>query len=191
MARPLSADKKLALLEAATEVVALQGLMAPTAQIAKRAGVAEGTLFRYFASKEVLLNDLMVHLASDLSQALEEDYDPAASLKARTLVLWNNFISWGINNPNRHRAMIQLAASGLATQETCGSALSRCGDVRGVVSDACDFAGLDGERSTAFAETVLSAIAQVTITAAAGEPELADTYKQIGFGIMWRGLMGA
>ena len=46
MARPRSEDKHQALLEAATEIVASHGLAAPTAQIARRAGVAEGTLFR-------------------------------------------------------------------------------------------------------------------------------------------------
>ena len=40
MARPRSEDKQIALLEAATEVVAEQGLAAPTSLIAKRAGVA-------------------------------------------------------------------------------------------------------------------------------------------------------
>jgi AcrR family transcriptional regulator len=51
MARPRSEDKRNAILEAATEVVAEQGVSAPTARIAKRAGVAEGTLFTYFENK--------------------------------------------------------------------------------------------------------------------------------------------
>jgi AcrR family transcriptional regulator len=191
MARPLSEEKKQALLEAAAEVVAAQGLAAPTAQIAKRAGVAEGTLFRYFETKEVLLSELLVHLSRDLGQALENGYDPGATLKARTWILWSNYIGWGITNPFGHRALIQLMVSGLADSEACSRALSRCGEVRGVVSDACDFAGLDGAQSTAFAETVLSAIAQATITAAAREPEQAEAYKHVGFGIMWRGLAGA
>jgi AcrR family transcriptional regulator len=55
MARPLSEDKRTAILEAATEVVATLGLSAPTAKIAKGAGVAEGTLFTYFANKDELL----------------------------------------------------------------------------------------------------------------------------------------
>ena len=58
MARPRSEDKQIALLEAATNVVAEQGLGAPTSLIAKRAGVAEGTLFRYFATKDELLTCL-------------------------------------------------------------------------------------------------------------------------------------
>ena len=50
MARPRSEDKRTAILEAATEVVAELGIGAPTAKVAKGAGVAEGTLFTYFAN---------------------------------------------------------------------------------------------------------------------------------------------
>lgn len=52
MARPKSEDKKQALLEAATQAIAQSGIAASTAVIARNAGVAEGTLFRYFATKD-------------------------------------------------------------------------------------------------------------------------------------------
>lgn len=56
MARPKSEDKKQALLEAATVAFAQSGIAASTSAIARSAGVAEGTLFRYFATKDELLN---------------------------------------------------------------------------------------------------------------------------------------
>jgi DNA-binding transcriptional regulator YbjK len=40
MARPLSEEKRTAILEATAEVVAMLGVSAPTAKIAKEAGVA-------------------------------------------------------------------------------------------------------------------------------------------------------
>lgn len=61
MARPKSEDKKQALLEAATAAFAQSGIAASTALIARNAGVAEGTLFRYFATKDDLLNALYLH----------------------------------------------------------------------------------------------------------------------------------
>ena len=72
MARPKSEDKRTAILEAATEVVAMLGVSAPTAKIAKGAGVAEGTLFTYFANKDELLNRLYLELKMDLRDA--DDY---------------------------------------------------------------------------------------------------------------------
>ncbi|ETE51884.1 HTH-type transcriptional repressor Bm3R1 [Salmonella enterica subsp. enterica serovar Infantis str. 119944] len=59
MARPKSEDKKQALLEAATQAIAQSGIAASTAVIARNAGVAEGTLFRYFATKDELINHVV------------------------------------------------------------------------------------------------------------------------------------
>lgn len=70
MARPKSEDKKQALLEAATAAFAQSGIAASTALIARNAGVAEGTLFRYFATKDDLLNALYLHLKQDLCQTM-------------------------------------------------------------------------------------------------------------------------
>src|SRR6266513_1991714 len=62
MARPLSEEKREAILEAAAELVAQMGTGASTANIAKAAGVAEGTLFTYFGTKDDLLNQLFVEI---------------------------------------------------------------------------------------------------------------------------------
>jgi AcrR family transcriptional regulator len=58
---------KLALLEAATTAFAQSGIAASTAVIARNAGVAEGTLFRYFATKDDLINELYLFKARSLS----------------------------------------------------------------------------------------------------------------------------
>lgn len=74
MARPKSEDKKQALLEAATQAIAQSGIAASTAVIARNAGVAEGTLFRYFATKDELINTLYLHLKQDLCQSMISVY---------------------------------------------------------------------------------------------------------------------
>lgn len=189
MARPRSEDKQIALLESATEVVAAQGLGAPTALIAKGAGVAEGTLFRYFATKDDLLNALFSYQTRSLSEALIRDFDETAPLKTRTRSMWNSYIDWGIQHPAAHSAMNQLAVSEKIRPEIQAAAMKLCLDVRGV-TETCDFEGIRGKLSADFAEATLSAIAQVTITHATLNPEAAEAYKAAGFAIMWRGLVG-
>lgn len=54
MARPRSEDKRQTILRAAIQLFAEEGLNAPTARIAKLAGVAEGTVFTYFTNKDGL-----------------------------------------------------------------------------------------------------------------------------------------
>ena len=54
--------------------VAILGVSAPTAKIANGAGVAEGTLFIYFANKDELLNRLYLELKMDLRDAMMTGY---------------------------------------------------------------------------------------------------------------------
>ena len=74
MARPRSEDKRLAILESAAEVVGEFGLRVPTAKISQLAGVAEGTLFTYFANKDDLLNQLYLALKTELRDSFVADY---------------------------------------------------------------------------------------------------------------------
>ncbi|VTN06734.1 HTH-type transcriptional repressor Bm3R1 [Raoultella ornithinolytica] len=76
MARPKSEDKKQALLEAATAAFAQSGIAASTSAIARSAGVAEGTLFRYFATKDELLNELYLSIKSGLVKAMVSGLTP-------------------------------------------------------------------------------------------------------------------
>ncbi|SUH17067.1 tetR family transcriptional regulator [Salmonella enterica subsp. enterica] len=104
MARPKSEDKKQALLEAATQAIAQSGIAASTAVIARNAGVAEGTLFRYFATKDELINTLYLHLKQDLCQSMIMELDRSITdAKTMTRFIWNSYISWGLNHPARHR----------------------------------------------------------------------------------------
>lgn len=100
MARPKSEDKKQALLEAATQAIAQSGIAASTAVIARNAGVAEGTLFRYFATKDELINTLYLHLKQDLCQSMIMELDRSITdAKTMTRIIWNSYISWGLNHP--------------------------------------------------------------------------------------------
>src|ERR1700741_1765587 len=118
MARPLSEDKRTAILEAATEVVAVLGVSAPTAKIAKGAGVAEGTLFTYFANKDELLNRLYLELKMDLRDAMMTGYPAGNSLIDRNRHVWDRFIGWGSAHPLKRRALRQLVVSDRITEQS-------------------------------------------------------------------------
>jgi AcrR family transcriptional regulator len=85
-ARPLRADarrNRAAILAAAEDVFAQHGTAASTEQVAARAGVAVGTVFRHFPTKDALLRAMMKDLLSRLAsqaQALIRDGDPATAL---------------------------------------------------------------------------------------------------------------
>lgn len=64
-------NKKQQILDAALHLFAEQGIEGtPTAQIAKSAGVAKGTLFHHFDNKAMLVDELFVHLKHTLHSVL-------------------------------------------------------------------------------------------------------------------------
>ena len=73
MPRPKSDEKRSAILEAATRIIVMQGLSAPTAGIAKEAGVANGSLFTYFGTKTDLFNQLYLELKTEMASAAMKD----------------------------------------------------------------------------------------------------------------------
>jgi AcrR family transcriptional regulator len=79
-ARPLRADaarNRARVLEVAYETFAAEGLSVPIDEIARRAGVGAGTVYRHFPTKEALfaavIEDRMQHLVDDGYALLKSD----------------------------------------------------------------------------------------------------------------------
>jgi AcrR family transcriptional regulator len=189
MARPLSEDKRTAILEAATELVAMLGVSAPTAKIAKGAGVAEGTLFTYFANKDELLNQLYLELKADVRDAMKTGYPSGKSLIDRSRHIWDRFIGWGSAHPLKRRAMRQLAVSDRITEES----KKLVGDVFGEVDDMmreCAAGGAMRHQPPEFVSAIMSAIADTTMDFIAREPAQAKRYTKAGFDAFWKAVAG-
>ncbi|KAI1691915.1 bacterial regulatory protein, tetR family domain-containing protein [Ditylenchus destructor] len=86
MARPRSEDKRNAILDAAIAEFASRGAWStPTSAISRAAGVAEGTLFTYFANKEVLVNELYRQLKTELAEVMpQRDWPEQADPRRNT-----------------------------------------------------------------------------------------------------------
>ena len=188
MARPKSEDKKLALLEAATKAIAQSGIAASTAVIARNAGVAEGTLFRYFATKDDLINELYLHLKQDLCQSMMANLDRSITdTRTMTHFIWNSYINWGLNNTNGHRTIRQLAVSEKITKETEQLADDMFPELR----DLCHRSVLPifmSDEYRAFGDALFHTLAETTKEFAARDPAHANEYISLGFEAMWRAL---
>ena len=189
MARPLSEDKRTAILEAATEVVAMLGVSAPTAKIAKGAGVAEGTLFTYFANKDELLNQLYLELKTDLRDAIVAGYPSGGSLIDRSRHVWDRYIGWGSAHPLKRRAVRQLAVSDRITEES----KKRVGEAFGEFNDMmreCAAGGAMRHQPPSFVSAIMSAIADTTMDFIGREPARAKRYTKAGFDAFWAAVAG-
>ena len=94
MPRPKSDEKRIAILEAATRIIVMQGLSAPTAGIAKEAGVANGSLFTYFETKTDLFNQLYLELKTEMASAAMKDLPTRAEPREQLLHLWQHWMNW-------------------------------------------------------------------------------------------------
>ncbi|MEW6333305.1 MAG: TetR/AcrR family transcriptional regulator [Thermodesulfobacteriota bacterium] len=96
------------IMQAAMELIAEQGFhRTPMAEIAQRAGVAAGTIYRYFESKDLLISELQEKLEERIMTALLGDYPSGAPLRERFLYLIRELLRYFIANPLHFRYMEQ------------------------------------------------------------------------------------
>jgi AcrR family transcriptional regulator len=188
MARPKSDDKRRAILEAATEVFAERGFAhAPTSAISKTAGVAEGTLFTYFSSKDELINELYRGLRKELDQELS-GYPFEADARIRIRFIWDRFLNRAKLQPRRLSVIKQLRASGRLFKEAETPTLTLT-ELLKATKEAADGDRLK-EVSAEFLVLQFRAQAEATVDYIAAHPEEEAAAREAGFYLFWRGLTG-
>src|SRR5271163_3194522 len=118
MARPKSDSKRNAILLAAAKVFAKRGPGAATSAISTAAGVAEGTLFLYFKTKDDLLNALYREIKLELADAMMSDFPRKKNIRSKLRHVWDRYANWGIANPRQRKVLAQLTVSEALTKES-------------------------------------------------------------------------
>ena len=102
-------DKRDEIVRAALELIAEQGFHgSPMAELAKRAGVGAGTIYRYFENKDVLIAELYRELEARIYPALLEGYSAERPVRERFLQLGSALLSYFINHPLDFRYLEQF-----------------------------------------------------------------------------------
>jgi len=188
MARPRSDDKRKAILDATLKVFATHGIThAPTSAISKAAGVAEGSIFTYFKSKDELMNELYREMRQDFDRSLK-DFPYKANAQTRMRFMWDRFVDLGVAQPERLPVMRQLRASGnlLKENETPGLMIL---EALNAIRETIGWKAFN-EVSLEFMVLQLRASAEATIEFILAHPEQEDASRELGFMLVWRGLTG-
>ena len=184
MARPKSSEKRNALLVAAIELIAEQGLSVPTSKIAQVAGVAEGTLFTYFETKERLLNDLYLALKRGEREEVMHDYPFQASLEERVRYFWNTSVAFGVNHPDKYKVVLLLSVSDHVSEQT--KRLGREGyEALDAMLQECLASGVLGDQSSEFGRALLTSLMNMTITFILQHSAEAERFRNAGFIAFW------
>jgi AcrR family transcriptional regulator len=84
-------DKRSAILDATLNLISQRGFHGtPMSMIAEEAGVGAGTIYRYFDSKEALINELYLELKHEISQAMLAGVTLEASTEEIFRKVWLN-----------------------------------------------------------------------------------------------------
>ena len=95
-------DKVDKILEAALQLFTTKGFHGtPTSEIARMAGVANGTLFHYFKTKEDLINNLYLRVKNEMVEESVGGIEKIESIKLKMEYLWSRTIQWAMNHPQK------------------------------------------------------------------------------------------
>ncbi|UEP36931.1 TetR/AcrR family transcriptional regulator [Burkholderia ambifaria] len=186
MARPRSPDKHDAILAAAARALAEDGASATTARIARLAGVAEGTVFTYFETKDALLNALYLSLKADLRDAMITGFPEHAPAEQAMRHVWNSYVSWGVADPYGQRALRQLDVSGRIDDAHRAAGTEGFGAITALLrAQSAAAGGLDADNAHAFCTALFTSIAETAMESIARDPARADAYREAGFRALW------
>lgn len=110
-------DKRAAILKATMELITEHGFHAtPMSMIARHAGVAAGTIYNYFPSKEVLITQLYGELKQKMGAALLQENEENGNLRDRFFRFYRNLFQYFIQNPEEFMFLEQYANSPFISQ---------------------------------------------------------------------------
>jgi AcrR family transcriptional regulator len=188
MARPKSDDRRDAILTAAIRVIAAQGLSAPTAMIAKEAGVSNGSLFTYFETKADLFNQLYIELKAETGAAALDGLPTEIDIREQVFHMWSHWLRWAASSPEKRRTLAHLDVSDDITPESreighqtmAGAAkLLERSRANGPMRDA----------PLGFVVSLMNALADATVDFMIRDPANADKHSVAAFDAMWRMLV--
>jgi AcrR family transcriptional regulator len=189
VARPRSEDKRNAILEAATRLFAERGLTdAPTSEISKQAGIAEGTLFTYFKTKDDLINALYRELKLELADAMMSDFPRKKNVRTKLRHVWDRYLNWGTANPKQRKVLAQLQVSEVLTKESKDAGGAPFVEFQTMIRDAIEQRLFRNDLPTELISRSLATLVEATIDLTVSKPSKADKYRDSGFQMFWAGI---
>ena len=185
MSRPKSDEKRSAILEAATRIIVIQGLSAPTARIAKEAGVANGSVFTYFETKTDLFNQLYLELKAEMATAALNDLRVDAEPREQLSHIWQRWMIWAVSCPEKRRALAQLNVSDEITSETRAAGHKTMAPVAELL-EYIRASGPMRQTPMGFVVSIMNSIAEATIEIMAQDEPHARKRCNEGFDALWR-----
>lgn len=185
MARPRNDDKRQAILAAASRTIAGQGLGVSTATIAREAGVSNGALFTYFATKAVLMDQLYRHLKAVMAAAATIGIPTEEDMHGQLHHVWTGWLRWATTHRDERRALAHLAVSNDVTAASHQAASEAYAEVEALL----DRSRANGPLRNAplmFVASLVTGIVDATVDHMIRDTTHADAHAADGFAALLR-----
>ena len=118
MVRKISPEKRANFLSSALKLFVANGVQnTSTAEIAKAAGTAAGTLFLYFPTKQDLIHELVLKIGKEQSESINGLLQPSLSARETFSVIWNGSVRWFMDHMDAYLFIQQIRDSGMIAAE--------------------------------------------------------------------------
>lgn len=153
--------------------------------IAEEAGIANGSLFTYFATKSELFNQLYLELKQELTSVAMKGFPAEAELREQFFHIWRNRGNWAVRFPEKRRALAQLTVSDEITPETRAAGHKIMMDI-GELLECVRTADPMRRVPMNFVAALMNSVADATMDQMIQAPDHAKTHSKNGVEALWR-----
>jgi len=108
MTQDIMNNKQASILEAARDLIAENGFHAsPASQIAEKAGVGVGTMYRYFENKDNLVHEVHKEIETRLEKAIFQE-DDSLPVRERFIRTYTRLFNYLIQHPSDYKFLEQF-----------------------------------------------------------------------------------
>jgi AcrR family transcriptional regulator len=112
-------DKKQKIIKTALKLIVDQGLQeTPMSQVSKVSGVAMGTIYHHFKSKNEIVNAIYLYLKEEMGNALMLEPSDTDDYKTKFFEFWSNLYMFYIQNEEAFKYLQAFVQSPLISSET-------------------------------------------------------------------------
>ncbi len=190
MVRKLRPERRTEFLNAALKLFVAKGVPhTSTAEIAREAGTAAGTLFLYFPTKQDLINELILNIGREQSEYINSLLVPSLSVCETFLAIWEGSIRWFLDHKNEYQYAQQVRDSRIIGEKT-----ARESEKFFLYYFAAVQKGLEERQIKNYPFELVGGIlyqnivAVMNLIAAQADPAKREAYIQMGFEIFWNGI---
>jgi AcrR family transcriptional regulator len=190
MVRELSAEKRARLLAAALQLFVQKGIPhTATAEIARAAGIASGTLFLYFPSKQDLIDALVLKISQEQSAAIRSRLRPELPARETFSAIWHGSVNWFLENPDAYQYNQQVREGGIVSPEVVQASARNLSYYfeaiqKGLAEDAIGAYPVELVGNLFYQDIV----AVMNMLHNQPDPAQQETLIRLGFEIFWRGI---